>query len=239
MKRISRTLVLVLAMLMVLQPVLSLAGTGARVIPQGKISILEEGKEVTQFQSELPLPEGTMMLCDGSCVVQTQNLQLVAQDRAVFALAEGKGRWDLTVKSGQVDFAMRPDAKPVSFHTPLDTIQTERAIVPASSGSKVRGSIKVSETESVMSVQEGALQVMSPDGTKLVQPGQGIRLAAAPATTGATASVAGAGGAPLYAGLTATTWTLIGVGVAAAIAIPLALSSSGGDDDGGRVLSPQ
>ncbi len=136
MKRISRTLVLVLAMLMVLQPVLSLAGTGARVIPQGKISILEEGKEVTQFQSELPLPEGTMMLCNGSCVVQTQNLQLVAQDRAVFALAEGKARWDLTVKSGQVDFAMRPDAKPVSFHTPHDTIQTERAIVPASSGSQ-------------------------------------------------------------------------------------------------------
>ena len=166
MKRISRTLVLVLAMLMVLQPVLSLAGTGARVIPQGKISILEEGKEVTQFQSELPLPEGTMMLCNGSCVVQTQNLQLVAQDRAVFALAEGKARWDLTVKSGQVDFAMRPDAKPVSFHTPHDTIQTERAIVPASSGSMVRGSIKVSETESVMSVQEGALQVMSPDGTQ-------------------------------------------------------------------------
>ena len=68
MKRISRTLVLVLAMLMVLQPVLSLAGTGARVIPQGKVSILEEGKEVTQFQSELPLPEGTMMLCNGNCV---------------------------------------------------------------------------------------------------------------------------------------------------------------------------
>ena len=230
MKRFSRTLVLILAMLMVLQPVLSMAGTGARVIPQGKVSLLEEGKEVTQFQSEMPLPEGTMMLCNGNCLVQTQSLQLVAQDRAVFALAEGKARWDLTVKSGQVDFALRPDAKPISFHTPLDTIQAERAIVPASTGAMVRGSIKVTETESVLSVQEGVLQVMSPDGTQLVQPGQGMRLAAAPATTGATASVAGAGGAPLYAGLTATTWALIGVGVAAAIAIPIALSG-GGDDD--------
>jgi hypothetical protein len=237
MKRISRTLVFILAMLMVLQPVLSLAGTGARVIPQGKVSILEEGKEITQFQSELPLPEGTMMLCNGNCLVQTQNLQLVAQDRAVFALAEGKARWDLTVKSGQVDFALRPDSKPISFHTPLDTIQTERAIVPASSGAMVRGSIKVTETESVMSVQEGALQVMSPDGTQLVQPGQGIRLAAAPQTTAKTASIEGVGGEPLFLGLTGTTWALIGVGVAAAIAIPLALSSGGGD--GGTFLSPQ
>jgi hypothetical protein len=230
MKSISRTLVFTLAMLMVVQPMLSWAGTGARVIPQGKVSLLEEGKEATQFQSELPLPEGTLMLCNGNCLVQTQNLQLVAQDRAVFALAEGKARWDLTVKSGQVDFAMRADAKPISFHTPNDTIQMERAIVPASGAGMVRGSIKVSETESVLSMQEGALQVMSPDGTVLIQPGQGIRLAAAPATTGATAGVAGSG-ETLYGGLTVTTWALIGLGVAAAIAIPVALSSGGGGDE--------
>lgn len=235
MKLISRTMVVILAALMVFQPMLSWAGSGARVIPQGKISLLEEGKEATQFQSELPLPEGTLMLCNGNCLVQTQNLQLVAQDRAVFALAEGKARWDLTVKSGQVDFATRADAKPISFHTPFDTIQVEQAIVPASSAAMVRGSIKVSDTESVLSVREGTLQVMGPDGTVLVQPGQGIRLAAAPATTGATAGIAGKG-ETTYAGLTATTWALIGLGVAAAIAIPVALSSGGGDEG---PVSPQ
>jgi hypothetical protein len=205
MKHISRAIVFFLAMLMVIQPVLSWAGSGARVIPQGKVSILEEGKEATQFQSEMPLPEGTLMLCNGNCLVQTQNLQLVAQDKAVFALAEGQARWDLTVKSGQVDFAARPDAKPISFHTPHDTIPVERAIVPASGTAMVRGSIKVSATESVLSVQEGTLQVMSPDGTVLVQPGQGLRLAAA----GAAGGGAAAAGPATYGGLTGVQWAII------------------------------
>jgi hypothetical protein len=177
MKGISRTLIAIMAIVMVVQPALAWAGPGARVIPQGKVSLLVDGKEVNQFQSEMPLPEGTLMLCSGRCLVQTQNIQLVAQDQAVFALAEGQARWDLTVKSGQLDFALRTGSKPVSFHTPHDTIQAERAIVPASSTAMVRGSLTVTESESVMSIQEGALQVMSPDGTQLVEPGQSIRLA--------------------------------------------------------------
>jgi len=211
MRHTPKILVAILATLLVLHPALSWAGSGARVIPQGKVSLLENGKEATQFQSEIPLPEGSLMLCNGNCLVQTQTLQLVAQDRAVFALAEDKARWDLTVKFGQVDFALRPDAKPISFHTPHDTIQTERAIVPASSTGLIRGYIAVTDSESVLALQEGTLQVMSPDGTVLVEPGQGIRLAqaqVAPATP-----AAGAGGAAAGFG---TAWTLISLGTAAA-----------------------
>lgn len=227
-----------LAALLIVQPVFSWAGTGARVIPQGKVSLLEEGKEVSQFQSELPLPEGTLMLCNGSCLVQTQSLQLVAQDRAVFALAEGKARWDLTVKSGQVDFSMRPDAKPVSFHTPHDTMAAERAIMPAGSTARVRGSVRVTERESLLSIQEGALQVMSPDGTMLVQPGQALRLAAAPAAATSTRSTT-------YAGLTDTQWAIVGgiagAGVIAAVTAVILANSGGGDggDNQTRAVSAQ
>jgi hypothetical protein len=177
MKGASKAVIILLAMCLMVQPALSWAAPGARVIPTGKVSLLSDGKEVNQFQSEMPLPEGALMLCSGSCLVQMPGIQLVAQDKAVFALAEGKERWDLSVKSGQVHFAMRADAKPVSFHTPHDTVQSEPALVPASSTGMVRGSIMVSETESVLAIEEGALQVMSADGTMLVQPGQAIRLA--------------------------------------------------------------
>ncbi len=241
MKCISKTMVFILATLLIVQPCFSWAGTGARVIPQGKVSILEEGKEVTQFQSELPLPEGTMMLCNGKCVVQTQSLQLVAQDQAVFALAEGKARWDLTVKSGQVDFAMRPEGKPISFHTPLDTIQMERAVMPASGTGMVRGSVVVSKTDSNLVIHEGTLQVMGPDGTMLVNPGQAIRLVAAGSSTAGAKPGATADETWTIAGITAkkTTW-LIGtaatvVVIGLAVGLPLALSG-GGDDD--KATSP-
>jgi hypothetical protein len=227
MNRASRILVSILVMALVVQPVFSWAGPGARVIPQGEVSLLEDGKAVSQFQSELPLPEGTLMLCSGSCLVQTQNLQLVAQDQAVFALAEGKARWDLTVKSGQIDFAIRPDAKPISFHTPHDTIQAEGSIVPASGTATVRGSIKVSETESVLSIQEGAMQVMSPGGTVLVQPGKVIRLAQAQMTPKAAAPAAASGGGAAAAG-GYTTWTWAGVllGTAAIVTPPAVLQTT-------------
>jgi hypothetical protein len=247
MKAICKSLTTILVTLMIFQPVFSWAGPGAHVIPQGKVSVLADGKEIGQFQSEMPLPEGALMLCRGSCLVQTQNIQLVAQDLAVFALTEGKARWDLSVKSGQVDFAIRAGAKPISFHTPYDTLQTERAIVPATNTAMVRGSIVVSETESILVIQDGALQVMDADGTQLVQPGQSIRLAqtqmtqqqtndkeeqdkkkaaaAGGAAGGAAASGEAAGG---FAGLSTTTLVAVGVGVAAAVAVGVAVGLSGG-----------
>jgi hypothetical protein len=236
MKVVSRTLIAVLATLLVVQPMLAWAGQGARVIPEGKVSLLADGKEINQFQSEMPLSEGSLMLCNGRCLVQTQSIQLVAQNQAVFALAEGNAHWDLTVKSGQVDFAMRTDAKPISFHTPLDSIQTERAVVPASTSSMVRGSIKVTEKEAVLSMQEGALQVMAPDGTQLLQPGQGIRLAAAGTTTTTTSAT---DSTPLYYGLTGTQWAIIGGIAVVGLGVGLGLGLSGGGDDNGQPASPK
>jgi len=244
MKGISKSLVFVLAMLLVVQPMLSWAGGGARVIPQGTVSLLADGKEVSQFQSEMPLPEGSLMLCNGNCLVQTQNIQLVAQDRAVFALAESKARWDLTVKSGQVDFAMRTGAKPISFHTPHDTVQAEQAILPASGTAMVRGSIIVTEKESVVAVQEGALQMMSSDGTLLAQPGQSIRLVAQDTSSQKPGEKKGEdkkkeGGWFLNADGTLTTAAYVTIGVVAlgVGGIAYAVASSGGDNE--RALSPQ
>ncbi len=225
MRYTPKILVAILVTLLIFHPVLSWAGSGARVIPQGKVSLLENGQESSQFQSEIPLPEGSLMLCNGSCLVQTQSLQLVAQDRAVFALAEGKARWDLTVKFGQVDFVMRPDAKPISFHTPHDIIEAQRAIVPASNTSMIRGYIAVNDSESVLALEEGALQVMSPEGTVLVEPGQGIRLAQAQMAPGAPA--AGAGGAA-PAGFGAA-WTIVGLGTGiAAIGVTAGMVATSG-----------
>lgn len=179
MKRISKMCIVSLAALFVAQPMLATAGSSARLIPAGSVRVMDNGKEVNNFKSEMPMPQGLTMAVNGKCIVQSQSLQLVAQDQAVFALNEAESRYDLTIKSGRVDFAMRPEAKPVSFHTPHDLIQSEQAIVPAGNAGLVRGFVTVSEEKTELSIQEGALQVMSSDGTQLVQPGHSIVLAQA------------------------------------------------------------
>lgn len=260
MKTTGKLLIAVLVSLLIFQPVLSWAGPGARVIPQGQVSVLADGKEVGQFQSEMPLPEGSLMVCKGTCLVQIQNIQLVAQDRAVFALSEGKPHWELIVKSGNVDFAIRSGAKPISFHTPFDSIQTDRAIVPATNTAMVRGSLAVNEMEAVLAIHEGTLQVMAADGTQLVQPGHSIRLAqtqmtpqqakekeeadkkkAAAAAAAGDKAGAGAGAGNVFfqnGALTTVGWITVGV-VAAGAAAGIAVAASGGGGGEAAPVSPQ
>lgn len=179
MKTISKMVVSVLVVLLVAQPMLAMASSPAQLIPTGKVSVLSEGKEVKQFKAEMPLPQGVMMLCSGSCLVQAQSLQLVARDKAVFGLTEARESWNLIIKSGRVDFAFHPDSKPVAFHTPGDLLQVEKVIVPAGISGVARGYVSVIEQGAQLTMLEGALQVTGSQGSQLVQPGHTIVLAQA------------------------------------------------------------
>ncbi|MFP5213368.1 MAG: hypothetical protein ACLGPL_08315 [Acidobacteriota bacterium] len=170
----GRFCVVLLAAALVVQPMLAMAGSPGRIIPNGTVNL--DGK---QFKSEMPLREGVLMACSGNCIVQTQNIQLVAQNQALFALTNGAEQSDLTVKSGQVNFAIRGEASPVAFHTPHDVVRAEQIVVPAASNGAVRGSVTVSDAATEIAVTEGALQVVSSNGTQLVQPGNSIVLAQA------------------------------------------------------------
>lgn len=242
MKGIPKMCIVALAALLAASPLPVMAGNSVRIIPAGSVRIMDNGKEVNSFKSEMPMPQGLMMAVNGKCIVQSQSLQLLAQDQAVFSLSEGESRYDLTVKSGRVDFAMRSEAKPVSFHTPHDLIRSEQAVVPAGDKGVVRGFITVSDKGTELSVQEGALQVVSSDGTQWVQPGRSIVLARAgmegnTPMTGAQvpakpALAPGAGGGAL------TTTSMV-AGGAAALAIlgagaGFAASGNNNNDNGGN-----
>jgi hypothetical protein len=177
MNKISGMLVLVLVSLLIAYPTLAGMSSSAQLIPSRKVSLLSEGKETRQFQTQMPMPQGVMLLCNGSCLVQMQSLQLVAQDKAVFGLIEANESWDLTIKNGRIDFAIRPESKPMTFHTPGDLLQVERVILPAGSNGLVRGYISVTEQKTELVAEEGALQIAGTDGSQLVQPGSPIVLA--------------------------------------------------------------
>lgn len=238
MRESWKVFVVVLVALLVAQPTLALSATPVRLIPSGNVSLLADGKEVRQLNSEMPLPQGTLMACNGNCLVQTQSLQLVAQDKAVFGMAESAERWDLTIKSGHVDFALTGQAKPVAFHTPHDLIQTQQVIVPANNGGLVRGYVAVAESGTEFRVLEGSVQVASSNGTQMVQAGNSITLAQAQVTGTAKQGkvAAGAGAAALATGgaLAGTTGgistaSMVAAGVAAAgIATGVAVGTTGG-----------
>lgn len=205
----------VLAALMIVQPVPASAESVLRLIPTGTVNLVEDGKSVGSFRSEMPLPQGMLMACKGSCIVQSQSLQLVARDEAVFALAEAAERWDLTVKTGRVDFTMRSQVKPVTFHTPHDTLQTQQVIVPAGNNGLVRGYVVVTDGSTELHVTEGALQMTTRNGSQRVHPGHSIQLAQAviapPGEAGNGSPSPGANG---FAGMDTPALAAAGLGTA-------------------------
>jgi len=170
---------LLLIFSLVVRPVAGYAGSNTRLVPSGKVSVLHDGKEVSRFRSEMPLPQGILMACNGNCVVQSRDVQMVVHNKAVFALIEDDSQWDLTVNSGRVDFAVRDEGKPISFHTPHDLVQTQRIIVPAGSEGLLRGHIVVEAKTTELGVDQGAMQVLSRNGVDLIQEGHSIVLAQA------------------------------------------------------------
>ena len=138
----------------------------ARVIPKGTLSIVENGKPAGEFQSEVPAPQGSSLVCSGECLVQGEKFQLLAHDKAEFCLAKSDKEWVLTVKSGTVEFSMGEDAK-LAFVTPKDKYEVRKAS-PAKG--LVRGRVDVTATGTEFSTAAGVLNLTSADGVQVIQP---------------------------------------------------------------------
>jgi hypothetical protein len=230
----------ILAVWLTAQPILAGSAAAARLIPTENSSLVIDGTEISPFQSEMPLPEGKLIQCRGSCMVQGRSMQFVPRDQSVFALAEGSEQYELTVQSGRIDFAIGRDSKGLSFRLPNGTIQSERTVLSATDSGVVRGYVEVTPDGFEIVVQEGALQVATPEGSRLIEPNRPLVIAsgsqANPAAAGSAAAGLAAGGAGL-AGATGggiSTGAAIAGGAVAAAGIAAGVAASGGSSGGDR-----
>lgn len=213
-KTVGAGIFVLAVLLMVGQPVWAASGTPVQLVPFGKVTLLENGKPAQQFKSAMPLPQGLMLMSSGKSLLQANGLQLMAHDKAVFALQQGSKHWNLSIKSGRIDFALRPNAEPITFHTPNDLLQTRQAVVSASSNGLIKGYVEVAGGHTKLAVAQGALRVTSSHGSQVVQNGHTLVLAQAMGTAGAAGAATGTAAPVVTSGLTTGVITG-GVGVAA------------------------
>lgn len=205
------------------QPLCAAEQSAVRLIPLQQVTLLKDGKPAQQFKSEVPLPEGLTLASSGKCLLQTNGLQLMAYDKTVFAVQQADRQWDLSLKTGRIDFTLRADTKPIAFRTPHKLLQTQPALVPASTDGLIKGYVKVAADRTEFVVEQGALRVSTSQGTQLLRNGQSIVLAQAggvpaptiPPVVGGTTGGITAGviaGSTATAGI-ATSSVLFGTGV--------------------------
>jgi hypothetical protein len=155
-------------------------GFSGHVLPQGDVLIYEQGKPQARFHQEFPLPEGSLIACNGSCLVRINKISLLANDKSRFALSEGQEGWILLVEQGKVNFSLAPGSPVLIFHTPDHVLVARRGITPAATDSTVEGVIEVVEGKTTLTLSQGQLQVGINGEEQLLQAGNHIQLAQLP-----------------------------------------------------------
>jgi hypothetical protein len=197
----------------------------ARIIPDGTVSIIENGQVVGQFSQESPLPEGSLLRCEDKCAIKIDDAYMVVDPGTEFSVTPAANSTGLYVKTGTVYFAITESSNPIQITTPSGDATTGDLTM---TDNELRGYVRVSGNETEIGViGGGTMMVETTSGDMAVTPGNAITIASmGSGTSGAAAGDTGGG---------LTRNQKIGIGVAATavlVAGGIALASSGGGGGG-------
>ncbi|NTV51315.1 MAG: hypothetical protein HGA69_00565 [Desulfobulbaceae bacterium] len=195
-------------------------------IGHGNLSVYKNGQLVSKFTGQNPIEDGSLLVCDGKCMIKSEGISLVAGDKAKVAVTNEENTFKLYVKEGKVDYIINSNVRTISFYTPQGTYTVAEVIFNAGSQSAVKGTVEVdNKGKTEITVTEGRMVFATADGMKTVDANNKIVLAVAPetGTAGAAGGLFGLGtGGTIAAGA-----LVVGAGVGTAVVI----DNNNDDDD--------
>jgi len=151
-------------------------------IGYGNISVLnDEGKQISRLSGQNPVQDSSLLVCDGKCMLKSEGISIVAEDKSKIAVANESETFKLYVREGTVDYVINNNARKIAFYTPEGTYTVAEVVFNADSSPAVKGSVSVGSTGATeISVTEGRLVFTTADGMKTVDANQKIVLAQVP-----------------------------------------------------------
>jgi hypothetical protein len=166
----------------------------ARIIPKGTVSIIKDGNVVGEFSNEAPLPEDSLLRCDGQCAVKMDDAYMVAEPDTVFSVSPMANPNELSVQEGTVYFSIDESSRPLLFDTPAGVVTTRETSL---TDGELKGYVRVIGNEAQVGVIEGGTMIVdTPSGEMAILPGKQVTLALVNPGTPAYAA-AGEGGSTL------------------------------------------
>jgi hypothetical protein len=195
--------------------------TVERIIPRGKVFVLEDGKKVGQFNREAPLPKGVSLKCDSECSIKLKDLYLVGLSQTLFSFPNVKSGRILSIESGTIGFAIRSLNGRFVISTEAGNFTIHQAIINASTENRLlKGFINAGPRQSsIMVVEGGSLIVSTADGERTIKTGDRLQLAQNTTTSTDTSE---------DDDKISAMWWVVGGVVLTALATGLAASSHGG-----------
>lgn len=200
-------------------------------IGHGNLSVYKSGKLVSKLTGQNPIEDGSLLVCDGKCMIKSEGISLVAGDNANVAVSNEENTFKLYVKEGKVDYIISSNVRTISFYTPQGTYTVAEVIFNAGGQSAVKGTVEVGKDgKTEITVTEGRMVFATAEGMKSVDANNKIVLAVAPSTGTAGGGLFGLSTPTLVAGGA----VLLVAGGATAIII----DNNNDDDDDDTPASP-
>ncbi len=196
-------------------------------VAHGDLSVYKSGQLADKLSGQNPVDEGSLMVCDGKCMIKSEGITLVAADQAKFAIQNEESVFNLYVRGGQLNYVVNDNSRKIAFHTPGGTYSVAEVVFNAGSSPVVRGSVQVNDAgETEIAVTEGRLVFATADGMQTVDANHKIVLAMADVAGGTAGS-----GTTTGTGLSTEAMVGIGVGVAALATGAILIIDNNNDDD--------
>ena len=147
----------------------------ARIIPNGRASIIENGKVVGEFSKEVPHPEGALLKCEAQCTVKLTDAYIVAEPGTVFSVSPMANSNELLVQEGTVYFTVTECSPPLQFNTPGGVVTTRETSL---TGSELKGYVRVSGNETEIGIIDGGSMIVeTASGEMAITPGKQVTIA--------------------------------------------------------------
>ncbi len=204
------------------------SANSARIIPNGKVSIIKNGKVIGEFSKEAPLPEGSLLRSEAKVTVKLNDLYAVTEPDTVFSVKPMATRNELTVKQGTAYFSVSETSRPLEFNSPAGNARMRGVSV---TGSELRGYERVSGSKMEIGVIDGGtMMVQTASGEMAITPGKQVTVALVDPTNPAAPNPAtGAGGGSSLITDVALGAAGVGVLVAGGYALTQVGGSNGSD----------
>jgi hypothetical protein len=159
----------------------SIDSNSARIIPSKTVTVFQEGKALSIFSKEAPLPLGAVLSCDGKCGIKMDDLLILGEDKSEFLIDAQSNHHIIDVRSGIVYFGLSGLSDSIYILTPKGAVSIDQVLLNASTENKlVEGYIQVGASSSEVGVLNGGSVLLdTADGHTLIKSGNRFTLAMA------------------------------------------------------------
>jgi hypothetical protein len=156
---------------------LATSGFAARIVPMGKVSIIEGGRVIGEFDREAPLPEGFLLRCEAGCAIQLADADMEVEPRTEFSVKPATSHHDLMVQKGTVYYALNKSSRPLHLDTPI-----EKAAIGHSdmTSGGLKGYVRADQNVTEIGVLGGGTAMLEIESDKLyISSGEKLKISAA------------------------------------------------------------